>query len=346
MTINSTLETTLLLINRQSHPTNLGINDKRMSSSVDHEDRQRGHACDSSDEHGGGESESHTPENRPGQAERKRQLERNRRNLINARFIELSAELQRSASASESPESREAPRMKRPRMDKEAVLKEATMRLIVQHKELSSASARLKDLGAQIDAMRAEMSDLRKDKVYLRSEVHRLRGSNAGLWKALHRTSQAASHLPPAREPAGLTSTKLARSVEPKCERQDSPSLSPPSGTDSSRVVSNAASLSSDERAPVRASNCERRDVACAPSQTALQGNDSSTLFSCLDDLGALFSNTAPARTPVPASSALSAAPPTSLGFQPDLPPVPASSLAFTHSRPFAYGSANGNIIG
>lgn len=68
-------------------------------------------------------------------------------------------------------------------MDKEALLKEASMRLMVQHKELTATSARMKDLLSQVDAMHVEMGDLRKDKCALQNAVQRVRSSNSKLWQ-------------------------------------------------------------------------------------------------------------------------------------------------------------------
>lgn len=166
----------------------LSIEDS-MSSSLEVDERQGEHVCDSCDEHGGvSDFLAKTNAGRVGHAERKRELERNRRNLINARFVELGMELRRSEKDNADDESQDNPRVKRPRMDKEALLKEASMRLMVQHKELTSANARLKDLLAQIDAMRMEMGDLRKDKCSLRYEVQRLRSSNTNLWKIIQQS--------------------------------------------------------------------------------------------------------------------------------------------------------------
>lgn len=309
-----------------------------MSSSLDHEDRQGAHVCDSSDEHGG-ESDSHALECRPGQAERKRQLERNRRNLINARFIELSTELQRSEDTNGNIKSRDSPRVKRPRMDKEALLKEATMRLIVQHKELTSSSARLRDLLAQIDAMRIEMDDLRTDKTYLRNEVQRLRVSNTNLWKVIHHSPSL--NMSAMCSPSNGPSNRFGR-VKSQARLQKS--HSPASGTDTSLGVTNICSTTSNDNQPsVSKPHVQSMGLSCAlpfsgfgssqrepfevpkstgrvatsaPSQTPISESDPSLSLSCLDDLGALFSNTAPARTSIPSSSAMSAAAHTSLGFR------------------------------
>lgn len=178
-----------------------------MGSSVEVDERQIEHVCDSSDEHGGvSDFLTQTNGGRAGHAERKRELERNRRNLINARFVELGTELRRSEKDDANDESQDNPRVKRPRMDKEALLKEASMRLMVQHKELTSANARLKDLLAQIDAMRTEMDDLRKDKCALRNEVQRLRSSNTNLWKFIQESQYS-------KLSALLDPTKLAADI-------------------------------------------------------------------------------------------------------------------------------------
>lgn len=131
------------------------------------------------------------------QGARKRKLERDRRNLINARFIELGIELQRT----EQGYSGGARLVKRPKIDKEALLKEAIMRLVVQNKELASTSARVNDLLAQVDTMRIEMEDLRKDKKELYADITRLSKSNKRLWAACCKSTSTSSELeasPPA----------------------------------------------------------------------------------------------------------------------------------------------------
>lgn len=164
-----------------------------MSSSIDHDDKQQFDVYESSEERvGDWDSDDNLP-GRPGQAERKRELERNRRNLINTRFAELNKQLQRTERHDSDYDNDDSPKAKRPRMDKEALLKEATMRLVVQSKELSSVSARLKDLLAQIDAMRVEMADLRKDKSFLRIELDSARLNNSNLWASMNQNLLAKS---------------------------------------------------------------------------------------------------------------------------------------------------------
>lgn len=126
---------------------------------------------------------------RPCQAVRKRELERNRRNLINVRFSELDTELQRRSCDPAST-------AKSKRIDKEAVLKEACQKLSQQRKDLDSATERVTTMSAEIDNLRAEKVELRADKAYLRteleearSEVQRLRADNIHLWQSLQKAS-------------------------------------------------------------------------------------------------------------------------------------------------------------
>lgn len=144
--------------------------------------------------------DDHPP--RPCQAERKRELERNRRNLVSTRFIQLEKELRFSAPrVHSSPCLNGAPHTetlsvpsKGKRIDKEAVLKEATNRLAVQRRDLEAASARMASMSMEIDNLRAEKVELRSDKTYLRDEletvrkeVQRLREDNINLWQAFRR---------------------------------------------------------------------------------------------------------------------------------------------------------------
>lgn len=116
-----------------------------------------------------------------GQGGHKRKLERDRRNLINTRFVELAIELQRN----ENGHKEDRRFMKRPKIDKEAILKEAVMRLVVQRREISNTMARLNDLLAQIDVMRIKMEDLRNDKSLLYSDIRQLSKSNKRFWNLI-----------------------------------------------------------------------------------------------------------------------------------------------------------------
>lgn len=159
---------------------------------------------------------SDDPSMRPAQAERKRELERNRRNLVNIRFAELEAELRRSLprvnSVGNAPRPDPAP-AKVKRIDKEAVLKEAAQRIAVQQKELSSLFDRISNMTTEIDNLRAEKAELRSDKAYLRSEldtsrgdVQRLRADNIKLWQVVKKQSSIKNLLAPdvAKLPAEL----------------------------------------------------------------------------------------------------------------------------------------------
>lgn len=146
---------------------------------------------------------SDDPAARPCQAERKRELERNRRNLVNIRFVQLEKELRRSAPRLDSSTPLNDPAQsdiplpgKGKRIDKEAVLKDAASRLAVQRRDLEVASERITSMSTEIDNLRAEKVELRSDKAYLRSEVdtvrkevQRLREDNINLWQAFRKAS-------------------------------------------------------------------------------------------------------------------------------------------------------------
>lgn len=177
--------------------------------------RQRASAAVSSDEDS--DAERLNTDSRPCQAERKRELERNRRNLINVRFSELDIELRRSApilDATSAPLT-EVPAAKVKRIDKEAVLKEATQRLSLQRKELERAMERAKATMVEMENLRAEKVELRNDKSYLRSElstvrgdIQRLRTDNLNLWQAVKKSTMLKTHLAPdvVKVPADLFS--------------------------------------------------------------------------------------------------------------------------------------------
>lgn len=139
---------------------------------------------------GGGESAS----------ERKREMERRRRDLVSQRFNELEEQLQRgnlgaewsygllSSGSVNNVEGKGKTAAKR--IDKESVLKEARRKLQRQEREILELRARLKDTTAEIDVLRQEKLEMRKDKehyrfevVYLREEVTRLRADNFALWQ-------------------------------------------------------------------------------------------------------------------------------------------------------------------
>lgn len=140
---------------------------------------QKSHASDEQGEYS--DDDAAESGNLYGLAERKRRLERNRRNLINVRFTELKTELDCFGNGGQDSTDSGKQHVTKPRLDKEAILKEATMRLIVQHNELTSTNARLKTLLAQIASMRGEIADLRNDKRQLQTEAERLRSNNSSL---------------------------------------------------------------------------------------------------------------------------------------------------------------------
>lgn len=127
-----------------------------------------------------------------GPAARKRELERQRRNLVSTRFAQLDDALSIDLSA---PTSRSKQGHPARRIDKEAILKDAATRLTSLSTELSSANQRLASMAAEVENLRAEKVELRNDKAYLhselgnvRSEVHRLRKDNIQLWQAIRRS--------------------------------------------------------------------------------------------------------------------------------------------------------------
>lgn len=189
---------------------------KRQRTSPRTEDEDSRHTDDDTVTRG---SEDTHP-TRPGQAERKRELERNRRNLVNVRFAELEAELHRTAARPDAsgrliiPADPDPPApTKGKRIDKEAVLKDAAHRLAMQRKDLAVMSDRMGGMSKEIDNLRAEKVELRSDKAYLRSEldtvrdeVRRLRTDNINLWEALKKASSIKDAFAPdvAKIPAEL----------------------------------------------------------------------------------------------------------------------------------------------
>lgn len=166
--------------------------------------RPRDSSLSSDDDAAESASELVNPDQRPGQAERKRELERNRRNLINVRFAELDVELRHHAPTTDdftlSYQQQQATKTKR--IDKEAVLKEATQRLGLHRKDLSAQQERIKAMTLEIENLRIEKVELRNDKAYLRSEldnvrgdVQRLRSDNINLWQAVRKASTFKSSL-------------------------------------------------------------------------------------------------------------------------------------------------------
>ncbi|CDF40818.1 unnamed protein product [Chondrus crispus] len=156
---------------------------------------------------------------RPSQAERKRELERNRRNLVNVRFAELEAKLHLMTPRPDAsgrlvlPADPPVPPPRGKRIDKEAVLKEAAHRLAAQSKDLASLGDRVSAINKEIDNLRAEKVELRADKAYLRTEldtvreeVKRLRTDNIMLWQALKKASSLKDSFAPdvAKIPAEL----------------------------------------------------------------------------------------------------------------------------------------------
>jgi hypothetical protein len=139
------------------------------------------------------------PGTRPGPAARKRELERQRRNLVSTRFAELDSVLALDGAA---PTDKAAARQPARRIDKEAILKDAATRITAQSMELSTAQQRLSFMSNEVENLRAEKVELRADKAYLhseltaiRSEVQRLRADNIHLWQAIRRSGGLKSAL-------------------------------------------------------------------------------------------------------------------------------------------------------
>lgn len=129
-----------------------------------------------------------------GPAERKRELERNRRNLVNNRFAELENQLARLPGA---------PKRVYRRIDKEVVLKDATQALAAQQRDLELANSRLTTMTSEVGTLRSEKLELRRDKTFLHKELDASRNENMSLaadnkmlWEALCKVGAVKSLLP------------------------------------------------------------------------------------------------------------------------------------------------------
>lgn len=127
----------------------------------------------------------------PGAAQRKRELERNRRNLVSVRFSELETALSQLPGA---------PARVQRRIDKEVVLKDAAQALQLQQRALDAATSRISAMTAEVATLRAEKLDLRRDKSYLHRDVSAARAENAALaadnlrlWGALRKSGALAN---------------------------------------------------------------------------------------------------------------------------------------------------------
>jgi len=117
----------------------------------------------------------------PAPSERKRELERKRRELISERLLELEAAVGLRPSDADRAGKR---------IDKEAVLK-AALGLVRGHKDSLAGMTATADRALREAAeLRAEKAELRADKAYLRRELdtvreeaRRLRADNIALWK-------------------------------------------------------------------------------------------------------------------------------------------------------------------
>jgi hypothetical protein len=135
-----------------------------------------------------GDDEDHAADNASScPITRKRELERQRRNLVNMRFAELDRALATSSAT-------DAPSVSHParRIDREAILKDATARIGALTAELGLSKERLASMNAEVQSLRVEKVELRADKSYLhtelsasRAEAQRLRNDNIHLWQAI-----------------------------------------------------------------------------------------------------------------------------------------------------------------
>lgn len=212
-----------------------------------HDDRKRHRGAASSNEDAfDSDSNHHAPDHRSTQAERKRELERNRRHVINVRFAELDAQLQRTTprpdgkSFVEPPPSVDACKLAPVtgrRIDKEAVLKEAIQRLALKENEVNAAAIRVDAMSTEIHNLRAEKVELREDKTYLRgeletmrAEVKRLRADNLHLMHVISKISTVKIGA------TSLSANPASESVPNGKSLQD-PAIKPVPGVPASHVV-------------------------------------------------------------------------------------------------------------
>lgn len=247
---------------------------------------------------------------RPGQAERKRELERNRRNLVNVRFSELEAELRLSAPRRGEPrKSSQDPSSKGKRIDKEAVLKEAAQRISIQRNELDAKSELIANKDAEIDNLRVEKVELRGDKAYLRKEletvradISRLRADNIHLWQAVNKKPLIKDFLAPdvAKLPADLFMRLSShQNVSSSLAREGTSALM-------QSVPVESLQVSASERTNFVYPNSESNEqTALLHSESVTAGLQQATathfnsdvnylIYQSGDELGKLFSNSAP----------------------------------------------------
>lgn len=203
-----------------------------------------------------------------GAAERKRELERNRRNLVNSRFAELEAQLARLPGA---------PKRVYRRIDKEVVLKDATQALAAQQRDLELSNNRLTAMSTEIATLRSEKLELRQDKSYLHKELANARTENRTiaadnmlLWQALVKAGAVKSILPadiskvPFNVVLGTDNTSIDAPVTSSSHRTSSPDNVPDFSSvdmfrslelgNSSPQVSSAQAIASTEANDVAAS--------------------------------------------------------------------------------------------
>ena len=254
--------------------------------------------------------ESHDNQARAPQAERKRELERNRRNLVNVRFTELEAELRRCAPNMEGLTLGKPCAPKTRRIDKEAVLKEAAQRLAVQRAEIETVTKRLASMSAEVENLRAEKVELRNEKAYLRDElqtvrgdVHRLRSDNINLWQAFKKKSSLKSLL--SADVAKLPAELFCR---PKPQPQLAATAQNALGTSQVAAQAGTHALQSQSQSQSLQQAQQQQQQATTQSSSS---QDTFLIYQSADDIAELFTNyvpgtisTANERTLTPAVSA------------------------------------------
>uniref|UniRef100_A0A7S0ZGC2 BHLH domain-containing protein n=1 Tax=Timspurckia oligopyrenoides TaxID=708627 RepID=A0A7S0ZGC2_9RHOD len=117
--------------------------------------------------------------------ERKRELERRRRETLHTRLSELDSAV--------APYRKRIPSRK---WDKELILSDALQVISSLQDQLKEVTATLEEMRVEADELRGEKLELRNDKAYLREEVEavraenrKLRADNIALWQAIRNQS-------------------------------------------------------------------------------------------------------------------------------------------------------------
>lgn len=249
-----------------------------MSSHYLDRKRHRSHGSSNEDGNDSETNRHHSGELKSTQAERKRELERNRRHVINVRFAELDAELRRSAPRADgqpineenASDNSKIASVRGRRIDKEAVLKEAIQRLALKENDLKTITARLDAMSTEIHNLRAEKVELREDKTYLRGELEtlraetkRLRAHNVQLLHAISKMSALKmNHSSDSANLHGDTFNLAKPSttpVKPACQATTPPTTTVPTA---SPVVRNLSTHSSQ---PALQTSTPNRDDVISP---------------------------------------------------------------------------------